>query len=368
MLFTPGEIGSLKLHNRVVRSATAERLADNKGLPRSPLGELYRELVLGEVGLIITGHMYIDPRGKCHPEMTGISGEEHTEALKKLTDIVHKEEGRIAVQINHGGGQCAPESVSSPMAPSSQVEGVYKTRPDEMSEENIEDAIQAYAQAARRAVKAGFDAVQIHAAHGYLISQFTSPLTNLRQDQWGGSTKNRARFLRRVCQSIRQEIGYDYPLFIKYGIADGKENGLSLEEGADILTQFQNWGLDGVEISVGFSGKQLRSIQKGVTTREEEGYLMPLVKKARESTELPLIAVGGFRSRSVMEQVLLGGWADFISMSRPLIREPHFPRRMQEGDQDQSNCISANNCWPESTGAGIECKCPPLPEDNKAEN
>jgi len=364
MLFTPGEMGSLMLHNRVVRSATAESMANKEGFPRSGLGELYRELVLGEVGLIITGHMYIDSAGKCHPEMTGISQEEHTAALKKVTDIVHAEEGQIAVQINHGGGQCAEECVPTPLAPSSRVEGVYKRQPEDMTEEDIENAIQAYARAARRAVDAGFDAVQIHAAHGYLISQFTSPLTNPRQDQWGGSTKNRARFLRRVCQSIRQEIGYDFPLFIKYGIADGKENGLSLAEGADILTQFQNWGLDGVEISVGFSGKGLRSIQKGVTTPEEEGYLMPLVKQAREATELPLIAVGGFRSRSVMEQVLLGGWADFISMSRPLIREPHFPRRMKSGDQDQSKCISANNCWPESAGTGIKCKCPPLPEEN----
>ncbi len=367
MLFTPGEMGSLMLHNRVIRSATAERMADEEGFPRSELGDMYRELVLGEVGLIITGHMYIDQRGKCHPEMTGISREDHIAALKKLTELVHAEEGRIAVQINHGGGQCAAETVPTPLAPSSQVEGVFKRQPQDMTCEDIENAIQAYAQAAGRAVEAGFDAVQIHAAHGYLISQFTSPLSNHRQDQWGGSTKNRARFLRRVCQSIRQKIGYDFPLFIKYGIADGKENGLSLSEGADILSQFQKWGLDGVEISVGFSGESLRSIQKGITTPEEEGYLMPLVKKAREVTELPLMAVGGFRSRSVMEQVLLGGWADFISMSRPLIREPQFPRRMMSGDQDQSKCISANHCWPESVGAGIGCKCPPLPEDKRSE-
>jgi len=362
MLFTPGRIGSLLLHNRLVRSATAERLAHDDGSPKPKLEELYRTLTEGEVGLIITGHAYIAPQGKCHPEMTGIHNDDLIPSLRKLTEAVHELEGRVAVQINHGGGKCSPETVSSPLAPSKLSSPIFKQQAREMTEDEIEETIDAYAQAARRAKDAAFDAVQIHGAHGYLISQFLSPLSNHRTDRWGGNIENRSRFLRRVCQAVRREVGKDFPLLIKFGIADGQEEGLSKEEGAAILSHFQEWGLDGVEISVGFGGRRLRSIHKGVTKEEEEAYLLPLVKKARENTELPLIAVGGYRSRKIMEQVLVGGWADFISMSRPLIREPHLPKRMKAGEQEKSNCISANHCWPEEDGKGIACKCPPLSE------
>lgn len=361
MLFAPGQIGSLFLHNRLVRSATAERMAEENGAPRPELKDLYRTLTEGEVGLIITGHMYIADRGKCHREMTGIQDDSLLPSLKELTEAVHALEGRIAVQINHGGGNCSPETVSNPMAPSSLGKPFYKQKAQKMTEEEIEETIQTYARAARRAKDAGFDAVQIHGAHGYLISQFVSPLSNHRKDQWGGSLENRSRFLQRVCRAIRREVGSDYPLLIKFGIADGEEEGLSPAEGAEIVSHFQDWGLDGVEISVGFGGKKFKGISKGITKPEEEAYLLPLVKKAREKTELPLIAVGGFRSRKIMEQVLVGGWADFISMSRPLIREPHLPKRMKSGEQHTSKCISSNNCWPEERGEGIACKCPPLP-------
>jgi 2,4-dienoyl-CoA reductase-like NADH-dependent reductase (Old Yellow Enzyme family) len=363
MLFTPGQIGSLLLHNRLVRSATAERMAKENGAPRRALKELYRTLTEGDVGLIITGHMYIADRGKCHREMTGIQDDDLIPSLKELTDAVHALDGKIAVQINHGGGNCSPETVSDPLAPSPQGEPFFKQQAQEMTGEEIEQTIQAYAQAARRAVEADFDALQLHGAHGYLISQFLSPLSNHRQDQWGGSIENRSRFLQHICRAVRQEVGPDYPLLIKFGLADGPEGGLSLEEGGEIASRFQNWGLDGVEISVGFGGGRYKGISKGITKPEDEAYLLPLVKKARENTELPLIAVGGFRSRKVMEQVLVGGWADFISLSRPLIREPHLPKRMKTGEQSKAKCISSNNCWPEKKGEGIGCKCPPLPDE-----
>ena len=366
MLFTPGEIGSLRLHNRLVRSATAERMATPEGDPRPELVELYRDLTEGDVGLIITGHMYVHKGGKCHPEMTAIDHDDRIPGLQRLTGAVHELEGRIAVQINHGGGNCAPETVPETVAPSALGEPSYKREARKMSGEEIERTIKAYAAAARRAKAAGFDAVQIHGAHGYLVSQFLSPLTNHREDSWGGSLKNRSRFLWRVCQEVRQAVGQEYPVFIKFGILDGKEHGLSLEDGLKILSEFDQWGLDGVELSVGFSGKQWKSTKKGVTKAKEEGYLLPLVKEARAHTDLPLIAVGGYRSRKVMEKVLLGGWAEFISLARPLIREPHLPQRMKSGEQDRSKCLSANNCWPEEIGVGIGCKCPTLPDEEPA--
>ncbi|OQY31276.1 MAG: hypothetical protein B6243_08680 [Anaerolineaceae bacterium 4572_5.2] len=359
MLFTPGRIGSLELPNRLVRSATAERMADEKGFPKPELEALYTELAQGGVGLIITGHMYVAPSGKCHEEMTGIYSDEHIPALVRLTKTVHKEGGKIAAQINHGGGSSNAETVAEPIAPSSAGEPYFMRSARSMAPGEIEETIQAYAQAARRAKESGFDAVQIHGAHGYLISQFTSPLTNKRNDQWGGNIENRTRFLRRVCQAIREQVGPDYPVFIKFGIIDGLEEGLLPEEGIQIISQFIEMGLDAVEIS---GGVGYQSTRKGIRKPAEEGYFMPIIEEARPQTDLPILAVGGFRSRHVMERALLSGVADFISLCRPLIREPGLPNLIQSGEREKSTCISANNCWPTKMNTGIACKCPALLE------
>jgi 2,4-dienoyl-CoA reductase-like NADH-dependent reductase (Old Yellow Enzyme family) len=298
--------------------------------------------------------------------MTGIYDDRLVPALKKLADAVHDEGGKIVVQINHGGAQCSEESVDTPAAPSSVELPNLKRKPREMSGEEISATIQAYADAARRAKEAGFDGVQIHGAHGYLISQFISPLTNQREDHWGGSIENRTRFLREVIRAVRGAVGNDYPLLIKFGMMDGMDGGLMAEEGAQILARFEEYGLDGIEISTGFGGEKLKSIQKGVRKPEEEAYLLPLVDMARPFTDLPLLAVGGFRSRKIMERALLSGVADFISLCRPLIREPDLPRLLETDQRQKSACLSANNCWPEGMGEGISCKCPPLPDEEKA--
>jgi len=362
MLFEPGLIGNLELPNRLVRSATAEKMADPSGAPLPKLHDLYSELAQGGVGLIITGHLYIDEGGKCHPEMTGIHRDELIPDLKKLTRTVHEHQGKIVAQINHGGGNCSSETVPEPVAPSNTADALYKQPARALQDQEIKELISAFAQAARRAQKAGFDGVQIHGAHGYLISQFLSPLSNQRDDRWGGNPENRSRFLRKVSRAVRQEVGPDYPVLIKLGLADGPEGGLAVDEGTQLASRLEDLGLDGLEISTGFSGERFRSIQKGIRRPDEEAYLLPLVKQARPETNLPILAVGGYRSRKVMEQVLLGGWAEFISLSRPLIREPSLPKLFREGKRGQSQCLSANNCWPESTGEGISCKCPPVPE------
>jgi 2,4-dienoyl-CoA reductase-like NADH-dependent reductase (Old Yellow Enzyme family) len=228
-----------------------------------------------------------------------------------------------------------------------------------MSLDEIQDILQGFAKAAGRAKKAGFDAVQIHSAHGYLNSHFLSPLTNQRTDEWGGSLKNRSRFLKQVCLTVRQEVGSDYPVMIKFGIADGIPGGLTLEDGLEIISQFESWGLNGVEISSGFSGEMFSSIQEDILSPEQEGYFLAFVEQARTATSLPILAVGGFRSLEVMESTLRGGVADFISICRPLIREPRLPALLQSGEVDGSDCLSANLCWADKDGDGISCKCYP---------
>jgi 2,4-dienoyl-CoA reductase-like NADH-dependent reductase (Old Yellow Enzyme family) len=226
-----------------------------------------------------------------------------------------------------------------------------------MTSEEIARLIEAYAQAARRVQEAGFDGVQIHGAHGYLVSQFLSPFVNRRTDEWGGDVEGRMRFLRAVCQAVREQVGPDYPVFIKLGMMDGIGEGLTLEEGLQVITALEEMGLDAVEISGGIGGGGDLNTRKGIRSEEEEAYFRPLAQKARQVTELPIVLVGGFRSRGVMESVLAAGDADFISVCRPLICEADLPNRLRQGLQERSACLSANLCWPERAGEGIACGC-----------
>jgi 2,4-dienoyl-CoA reductase-like NADH-dependent reductase (Old Yellow Enzyme family) len=357
MLFTPGHIGTLALPNRLVRSATAERMADADGRPRPRLKALYQELARGGVGLIITGHMYVHPSGKAHPEMTGIHSDELIPSLAELADAVHREGGRVVVQINHGGMQCSREAVPETVAPSA-VDAPFLTGPArEMTADEITLLIQAYGQAARRAREAGFDGVQIHGAHGYLVSEFISPFANRRTDEWGGDLEGRMRFLRAICQDVQEQVGPDYPVLIKLGTMDGVEGGLAPEQGVRVVAALEGLGLNALEISGGIGGGRNLNVRTGIRSEADEAYFRPLARQARPATRLPIILVGGFRSRRVMEEVLADGDADFISLCRPLICEPDLPNRLRAGSQERSSCISANRCWPEGPDEGIACKC-----------
>ena len=354
-LFKPGKIGNLELPNRIIRSATAERMADSKGYPTQKLKNLWVDLALGGTGLIITGHFYIHPSGKCHPEMTGIYEDSLVPDLASLVKSVHSEGGKIAAQINHGGMQCASESVKGAIAPSAIDEDFLQQSTRQMSLHDIRRIINAYAQAALRVKDAGFDAVQLHGAHGYLINQFISPYVNRRTDEWGGDLMGRTRFLREISREVRTVVGPDYPILIKFGMEDGVRGGLSAEEGAKVIGMMQGMGLDGIEIS---GGVRANNSMKGINSEDREAYFLPLAKIARTETALPIVLVGGMRSRKVMEMVLESGIADFVALCRPLINDPDFPNQLKKGMIDKSSCISSNNCWPKDNGEGIACKCP----------
>jgi 2,4-dienoyl-CoA reductase-like NADH-dependent reductase (Old Yellow Enzyme family) len=355
LLFTPGKIGTLEIPNRMMRSATAERMADDAGNPREQYYEFYRELAAGGVGLIITGHMYVHPSGKCHPEMTGVYDDDQIPGLMKLADVIHAEGSKVVVQINHGGMQCAKDAVNGTIAPSTISDDKLEQPAREMTVDEIEMLVDAYAQAARRVKSAGFDGVQLHGAHGYLINQFLSPFVNKRTDQWGGDFDRRTRFLREVSKAVRDQVGPAYPMMIKFGMQDGVEGGLSADEGAQVINLLADMGLDGVEIS---GGLRAPNSKKGIRRPEEEAYFRPLVQQARTVTKLPIAMVGGLRSHAVMEDVLSSGDADFVSLCRPLISEPNFPHLLKTGAKDKSRCISSNNCWADQPGIGISCKCP----------
>jgi 2,4-dienoyl-CoA reductase-like NADH-dependent reductase (Old Yellow Enzyme family) len=358
-LFEPKSVGTLEIPNRFVRSATAERLADDKGSPLPQLGEMYAALARGGVGLIINGHTYVHPSGRAHAGMSGIYDDELIPAWESVVQATHEAGGVLAMQINHGGRQCDPAVIEGPLlAPSAVSMNTDAQRPVEMSERDIQNIIRAFADAAGRAKAAGFDAVQIHSAHGFLISEFNSPASNWRRDAWGGKLTRRVRFLETVTAAVRDVVGNDYPLFVKLGTKDWVRDGLTEDEGVEIIAHLADMGLDAVEISGGIGRGNTPA---GIRRPDQEAFFLPIARKARQVTDLPIILVGGFRSREVMEHVLDEGSADFISLCRPLIREPDLPNRLQAG-QAAATCISCNRCRPLPGELGISCHYRPESE------
>jgi 2,4-dienoyl-CoA reductase-like NADH-dependent reductase (Old Yellow Enzyme family) len=340
-------------------------MADADGRPRPELRALYRELVEGGVGLIVSGHLYVHPSGKAHPEMTGIHADDLIPDFRALCDAVHDAGGHIAAQINHGGMQCSRKTVDETVAPSAIDAPFLDRRPRALASDEIVELIEAFAAAARRAQEAGFDAVQIHAAHGYLVNQFLSPYTNHRSDAYGPSeggadagsdpVEGRTRFLAEICLATRRQVGPHYPLFIKLGMTDGVEGGLTPESGARIAARLEGMGLDAVEISGGIGGGESFNTRGGIRTPADEAYFRPLAQRARRETALPIALVGGLRSLAVMEDVVRSGDADLVSMCRPLICEPDLPRRFRREEQERAQCTTCGQCWPDAPGEGIAC-------------
>ena len=347
ILFTPQRIGRLEIRNRFVRSATAEKKAHADGSPSPAQAELYRALAEGGVGLIITGHAYVAPEGKCHPEMLGIYDDFLIPKLAELARAAHEGGAKIAVQINHGGRQVDPKLVEAgqvPLAPSPIANPATGYIPRELTTGEIEEIIQAYGQAARRAKEAGFDAVQIHGAHGYLVNQFLSPAANWREDGWGGDPERRLAFLREVYSHIRRMVGPDYPILIKLVGEDFCPGGLRLTRTLEVVRALSEWGIDAIEVSGGIAGPLGSSTRADIRTTGDEAYFLPWVKEVRKATQVPLMIVGGLRSRGVMDEILDEGVADFISMSRPFIREPDLVRRLQVEGKEAADCISCGLC------------------------
>jgi 2,4-dienoyl-CoA reductase-like NADH-dependent reductase (Old Yellow Enzyme family) len=229
-----------------------------------------------------------------------------------------------------------------------------------MTADEIVATVDAFGKAARRARLAGFDAIQIHGAHGYLISQFLSPHTNRRTDAWGGDFERRLGFLAAVCEAVRGEVGPDYPVFIKLGMMDNLErvpDGLTPDDGARIVARLADLGLDGLEVSGGDGGGADFNVRLGAGSKVPQAYYRPLARRAKAATRLPVILVGGLRSRATMDDVLATGDADLISLCRPLIREPDLPNRLESGQATVAACISGGRCWPKGMGQGIACKC-----------
>jgi 2,4-dienoyl-CoA reductase-like NADH-dependent reductase (Old Yellow Enzyme family) len=357
-LFEPGEINGMKLNNRFVRSATWEGMAADDGSCTPKLISLMADLARGGVGLIISSHSYVQKIGQASFRQIGIYSDDMIPGLKKMTAAVHDQRGKIVCQLAHGGFFAnAKLSGQTPMAPSS-VEGIAKGPRKEMTPDDIDGVIKAFAAAADRAKSAGFDGIQIHGAHGYLISQFISPMFNLRADEYGGSIENRARLPLEVFKAIRRIVGNDYPVLIKLNCKEFTEQGLTPQEFVQVSKMMVDAGIDAIEVSGGLVviSPKTRPSQLGINKEEKEAYFKKEAKALKKQVGVPIILVGGNRSFHVAERIVEEGVADYISMSRPLIREPHLINRWKAGDLTKSACVSDNMCFqPASEGKGIYC-------------
>ena len=355
--FEPGEINGMKLKNRFVRSATWEGMAADDGSCTPKLISLMAELARGGVGLIISSHSYVQKVGQAGNGQIGIHEDEMIAGLKKMTAAVHDQRGKIVCQLAHAGFFANPKlSGQTPIAPSS-VEGIVNGPRQEMTSEDIKGVIESFAAAAVRAKSAGFDGVQIHGAHGYLLSEFISPLFNFRTDEYGGSIENRARLPLEVFKSVRKAVGNDYPVLIKLNCKEFVDNGLMPQEFVQVGTMLAEAGIDAIEVSGGLAiSPKTRPSQLGINKEEKEAYFQEEAKALKRETNIPVILVGGNRSFHVAERILQENVADYISMSRPLIREPHLINRWKAGDLTKSACVSDNMCFqPATEGRGIYC-------------
>jgi 2,4-dienoyl-CoA reductase-like NADH-dependent reductase (Old Yellow Enzyme family) len=335
-LFQPFRIRGLELRNRFMRSATWDGTADESGAVTERSVALYEELARGEIGLIVTGHAFVSLLGQATPGQYGIYSDDMIPGLLRLTEAVHKCGGKIAVQIAHAGinsGYLQGKGIPT-MAVSSSPEAPRAHR--EMTNAEIEELISEFTGAAGRAVTAGFDAVQLHGAHGYLISQFLSPITNHRRDRWGGTPEKRRRFHIEVVKSVRRTVGPGFPVLIKFGVKDDDDGGLAIEEGVETAVRMVDAGIDGIEVS---GGVGMSPVSKG------EAYLRDRAAAVKRAVGVPVMAVAGIRSVETARSIIESGDADIVSMSRPFIREPGLIARWKAEGAQPAKCVSCSRCF-----------------------
>jgi 2,4-dienoyl-CoA reductase-like NADH-dependent reductase (Old Yellow Enzyme family) len=355
-LFEEVTLSGMRLRSRFVRSATFEGMADSTGEAKDVLVDLTGELAKGEVGLIISSHAYIEPRGRVRASQLGIHNDTLVPGLSRLAGAAHAHGSKTLVQIAHGGCT-ANDPVGEWVGPSAM------TLPDgrtcrELAKSEIAGIVQDFRRAARRSMDAGFDGVQIHSAHAYLLSEFLSPYFNRRTDEYGGPLVNRSRIHREVLAAVRAEVGDDAPVFIKMNSDDFVDGGFTHKEMVEVARMLESEGITAVEISGGtpFSPANRGFSRPGIQSPEEEVYYLDAAKMYKDAVSVPLVLVGGIRTFAVAQKLVEEGVADLIALSRPLIREPHLVRRWREGDTAQATCIHCNLCFgPARAGEGMYC-------------
>jgi 2,4-dienoyl-CoA reductase-like NADH-dependent reductase (Old Yellow Enzyme family) len=375
-LFDPRSLGKVEVKNVFIHSATYEAMADSEGKVTDKLLQRYERLAKGGVGLIIPGYCFVMPNGRSMHYQTSIHNDSMIDGLKRLVDIIHINDGKIVFQLAHSGRQTTKDKIGqTQIAPSKgPMDTVYLARAKEMSESDIKEVINAFGNAANRAQKAGADGVQIHAAHGYLVNQFLSPFFNRRTDSWGGTDENRFKFIQKVILKVKENISDKMILLVKLNTQDfTPKDGITLP----LARQYAKWlselPIDGLELSCGTISFSMFNMVRGNVPTEEMVYKLPLWRKVLGKRmlrkmeggfdleegynieaakqikpvigKIPLMVVGGIRSLEYMEKAIKNGYTDFISMSRPFIKEPNVIQKFKDGKINKVSCVSCNRCF-----------------------
>ncbi|MFC1999362.1 NADH:flavin oxidoreductase [Chloroflexota bacterium] len=352
-VFSNIKIRGMELPNRFVRSATHDASADNTGAVTDRSVHIYERLGEANIGLIISGYAYVSDHGQARDGQYGAHIDEMVPGLKRMAMAAHRGGGKVALQIAYTGmdsphlrGKGIPSLVPSKIESSE-----FPHR--EMTGDDIEAIIRDFGTAAVRSREAGFDGVQLHGGHGYIFSQFLSPLTNQRTDGWGGTPENRWRFHVEVVKEMRRLVGHDFPLMIKLGIMDDELGGTELSDGIAAAKEMIAAGIDSIEVSFGFGAEQfLKRAGDGPWFRERAAAL-------KRTVNVPVMIVGRIRSLDTAQSILDSGEADMISMCRPFLREPELVARWLAGDKRPSTCIDCFRCLnplPGEDGSGELCR------------
>ncbi len=333
--------GAVAIRNRILKSAMSEILGSPSHAPTRELERLYGTWADGGLGLAITGNVMIDRTALGEPGNVVVEDERDLDALRRWAAAGKRNAASLWMQVNHPGKQSPSFLSREPVAPSAIPLGAGLERafatPRALTGEEIEELVARFARTAAIAKKAGFDGVQIHGAHGYLVSQFLSPHHNRRTDAWGGSLDNRARFAREVLRAIRVAVGDDFPIGIKINSADFQHGGFSEGESLDVIRMLVEDGIDLVEISGGtYEAPAMTGAAVRESTRRREAYFLAFAERVRAEIEVPLALTGGFRSAEGMAHAVRSGAVDFVGLARALAIEPDLPRRILAGEEFRS--------------------------------
>ncbi|HVM40892.1 MAG TPA: NADH:flavin oxidoreductase [Acidimicrobiia bacterium] len=381
-LFSPAALGPLTLRNRIVKSATNEGMTRD-GLVTDDLIAFHRRFAAGGVGMTTVAYCAVSGDGRTFRHQLWMRPET-VPGLARLTDAVHEEGAAASLQIGHSGYFATPHAIGGrPVGPSKVFNpaGLAFSRP--ATDGDLDRLADDFARAAELAGEAAFDAVEVHVGHGYLLSQFLTPFTNRRKDEWGGSIENRARFPREVLRRVRQAAPASMAVTAKLNMSDGFRRGLTLEDGVTVARMIESDGsVDALELTGGFTSRtpmylmrgevplrELIENERGVVRRLglrltsfyflkawpfEEAFFLPQALEVRAAVDLPLILLGGLTRLDTMERAMAEGF-EFVAMARALLRDPDLPRRMEAGEMERSRCIPCNRCVVEMERDGTRC-------------
>lgn len=382
-VFTPYQLGPVRLRNRTVKAATFENLAPD-GRVSDELVAFHERVAAGGVGMTTLAYVSASPEGRTYRDQL-VTTPETVPGLARLTDAVHAEGAAACLQLGHAGWFASPHVTGqAPLGPSRTFSPRAMTFSAAATEADLDRLLADFEQGARLAVEAGFDAVEVHLGHGYLLSQFLSPWTNRRRDGYGGDVVGRARFPRRVVAAVRAGVGDRAAVTAKLNMEDGFRGGLTVEDGLEVARMLEaDRALDAVQLSVGFTARtpmallrgdppiaELADLETAAVRRVgmkafarllmkdlpfEEAFLLPLARRFRQAVDLPLCLLGGITRRDTMDAAIDHEGFQLVAMGRALLYDPDHVARLADGEVTGSGCTHCNRCIVEMEVTGARC-------------